>query len=267
MPILSQAFDLHGKVAVVTGGASGIGKATAAVLAEAGAAVVVADIDVAGAEQTVTEIEADGGTATAIAVDTRQRRDLDAAVQRAVDQHGGLDIMCNVAGVPSDGPMAEVPEDEVDRIIGINVKGVLFGCQAAAPAMKARGGGAIVNVSSTGIDVPRFGNGLYAMSKAAVAMMSMMLAGELGVHGIRVNAIAPGATITKFSEHHFYDEHGNRDEARGAEFVERMKEFSPLGVVGEAMDQALLMLYLVSPAAKYATGNIFRVNGGQAMVW
>ncbi|HEV8296360.1 MAG TPA: glucose 1-dehydrogenase [Acidimicrobiales bacterium] len=267
MPTLSQAFDLHGKVAAVTGGASGIGQATATVLAEVGAAVVVADIDLAGAQQTVTTIEKDGGQAAAIAVDTRHRRDLDAAVDAAVARFGGLDIMCNIAGVPSDGPMADVPEEEVDRIIGINVKGVLFGCQAALPAMKARGGGAIVNVSSTGIDVARFGNGLYAMSKAAVAMMSMALAAEYGPHGIRVNAIAPGATITKFTERHFYDEAGNRDEARFAEFVDRMKEFSPLGIVGEAMDQALLILYLVSPAAKYATGNIFRVNGGQSMVW
>jgi NAD(P)-dependent dehydrogenase (short-subunit alcohol dehydrogenase family) len=135
------------------------------------------------------------------------------------------------------------------------------------PAMKARGGGAIINVSSTGIDVPQFGNGLYAMSKAAVAMLSMAIAAEYGPHGIRVNAIAPGATITKFTERHFYNEQGDRDEARFAEFVERMRDFSPLGIVGDATDQAMLILYLVSPAAKYATGNIFRVNGGQSMAW
>jgi 3-oxoacyl-[acyl-carrier protein] reductase len=133
--------------------------------------------------------------------------------------------------------------------------------------MKARGGGVIVNVSSTGIDVARFGNGLYAASKAAVAMLSMAFAAEYGPHGIRVNAIAPGATITRFTERHFFDEQGNRDESRFYDFVERMRDFSPLGIVGEAADQALLILYLVSPAAKYATGNIFRVNGGQSMAW
>jgi 3-oxoacyl-[acyl-carrier protein] reductase len=200
-------------------------------------------------------------------VDTRRRADHDAMVRTATERFGGLDILCNVAGVPSDGPMADVTEEEVDRVIGINLKGVLFGCQAAAPPMRARGGGAIVNVSSTGIDVSRYGNGLYATTKAGVAMMTMALAWELGPHGIRVNAIAPGATVTKFTERLLYDEHGNRDQARFDEFVQRMKDVSALGVVGEPIDQALLILYLVSPAAKYATGNIFRVNGGQSTAW
>ena len=98
-------------------------------------------------------------------------------------------------------------------------------------------------------------------------MMTMALAWELGPSGIRVNAIAPGATITRFTERLLYDDEGNRDQARFDEFVQRMKDVSALGVVGEAVDQALLVLYLVSPAAKYATGNIFRVNGGQSTAW
>jgi 3-oxoacyl-[acyl-carrier protein] reductase len=264
---LVAAFDLSGKVAAVTGSASGIGKATAQVLAEAGAHIVAADIDRAGADATVRDIEEAGGRAVACTVDTRRRAELDAMVASAVEQFGGLDIVCNIAGVPSDGTLADVSEAEIDRMLAINVKGVLFGCQAALPALRARGGGAIVNVSSTGIDVPQFGNGLYAMTKASVAMMSMALAAEYGPHGIRVNAIAPGATITRFTERHFYNEQGERDQARFDEFVERMRDFSPLGIVGEAIDQALLILYLVSPAAKYATGNIFRVNGGQSMAW
>ncbi len=267
MPSVSEAFDLRGRVAAVTGGASGIGRETARVLAEAGAAVIVADVDGPGSARTVADIEAAGGSAVAVTADTRRRADLDAMVATATDRFGGLDILANVAGVPSDGPMAEVSEEEVDRVIGINLKGVLFGCQAAAPAMKARGGGAIVNVSSTGIDVARFGNGLYATSKAGVAMMTMALAWELGPFGIRVNAIAPGATITRFTERLMYDADGNRDQARFDEFVQRMKDVSALGIVGEAIDQALLILYLVSPAAKYATGNIFRVNGGQSTAW
>jgi len=267
MSTVSEAFDLRGKVAAVTGAASGIGRATAEVLAEAGAAVVVADLDGPGAGQTVATIETAGGAAIAVPVDTRRRADLDAMVQAAVDRFGGLDILANVAGVPCDTPLSEVAEDEIDRVLGINLKGVLFGCQAAAPAMRVRGGGAIVNVSSTGIDVARFGNGLYATSKAGVAMMTMALAWELGPSGIRVNAIAPGATITRFTERLLYDDEGNRDQARFDEFVQRMKDVSALGVVGEAVDQALLVLYLVSPAAKYATGNIFRVNGGQSTAW
>jgi len=102
---------------------------------------------------------------------------------------------------------------------------------------------------------------------AETAMLSMVLAAEAGPHGIRVNAIAPGATITNFSQRHLYDEQGNVSQEKFDAFVERMKGFSPLNIVGEAMDQALLILYLVSPAGRYATGNIFRVNGGQAMAW
>jgi len=264
---LAAQFDLDGRTAVVTGGASGIGEATCVVLADAGAAVVVADIDEAGAQRTARSITDAGGRAVGLRTNTTSRADLDAATDRAVAEFGGLDIMCNVAGVPSDGLIEDVTEDELDRVVAINMKGVVFGCQSALRHMKPRKSGVIVNVSSTGIDVAVPGNGVYAMTKAAVAMLSMVLATEAGPHGIRVNAIAPGATITNFSQRHLYDEHGNISQEKFDAFVERMKSFSPLDIVGEAMDQALLILYLVSPAARYATGNIFRVNGGQATAW
>jgi 3-oxoacyl-[acyl-carrier protein] reductase len=207
--MLAAQFDLDGRVAVVTGGASGIGEATSIVLADAGAAIVVADIDETGATRTAQRILDSGGRAVAQRTDTTRRSDLDAAVARAVAEFGGLDIMCNVAGVPSDGHIEDVTESELDRVVAINMKGVVFGCQAALRAMKTRGSGVIVNVSSTGIDVPVPGNGVYAMTKAAVAMLSMVLAAEAGPHGIRVNAIAPGATITNFSQRHLYDDEGN----------------------------------------------------------
>jgi len=264
---LAAQFDLDGQVAVVTGGASGIGEATCTVLADAGAAVVVADIDDAGALRTARRITDAGGRAIGLRTDTSRRSDLDAAADRAVSEFGRLDIMCNVAGVPSDGLIEDVTEAELDRVVAINMKGVLFGCQAALRVMKPQRRGVIVNVSSTGIDVAVPGNGVYAMTKAAVAMLSMVLATEAGPHGIRVNAIAPGATITNFSQRHLYDENGNISQEKFDAFVDRMKSFSPLDIVGEAMDQALLILYLVSPAARYATGNIFRVNGGQATAW
>jgi 3-oxoacyl-[acyl-carrier protein] reductase len=260
-------FDLTGTVALVTGGASGIGAATCEVLAGAGAAVVAADVDEVGAQRVVDALTEAGGRGVAVGVDIRDRASIEAAVDLAVERFGSLDAMCNVAGVPSDGPLSEAPESEVDRVLAINVKGVLFGCQAAARVMKAQGRGAIVNVSSTGIDVPHPANGMYAMSKAAVSMMTMSLAIELGPQGIRVNAIAPGATVTRFTERHFYDEQGNRDEARFGDFVELMRSMSPIGLVGEALDQAYLIQYLLSPAAKYVTGATFRANGGQSMVW
>jgi 3-oxoacyl-[acyl-carrier protein] reductase len=267
MSALTDAFELTGKAAVVTGGGSGIGESTCVTLADAGVAVVVADIDEAAATRTADDITAAGGKAVAVRTDVARRADHDAAVDRAVAEFGSLDIICNIAGIPCDASISDISEAELDRMIGINLKGVFFGCQAAMRVMKQQGSGVIVNVSSTGIDVTNAGNGIYAMTKAGVAMLSMMLATEAGPYGIRVNAIAPGSTITAFSERHKYDEHGNVDEAKWAQFVEGMKHLSPIGLVGEPIDQALLILYLVSPAAKYATGNIFRVNGGQSMAW
>jgi 3-oxoacyl-[acyl-carrier protein] reductase len=192
---------------------------------------------------------------------------VDALVDFGVERFGAVDIMCNVAGVPSDGLVEDVAEAELDRVLAVNLKGVFFGCQAAMRVMKPRRRGVIINVSSTGIDVPIPGNAVYAISKAGVAMLSMVLATEAGPHGVRVNAIAPGATITNFSRRHLYDEQGNVSQTRFDEFVARMRALSPLDTVGEALDQALLILYLASPAAKFATGNIFRVNGGQSAVW
>jgi 3-oxoacyl-[acyl-carrier protein] reductase len=265
--ILSKAFDLSGQVAVVTGGASGISEATCTVLGEAGAAVVVGDLDEKGAVRTAEQIAEQGGRAVGVGVDVTSKTAVDALVDAGVDAFGAVDIMCNVAGVPSDGLVCDVTEAELDRVLAINLKGVFFGCQAAMRVMQPRGSGVIINVSSTGIDVPVPGNATYAISKAGVAMLSMILATEAGPHGIRVNAIAPCATITNFSQRHLYDEQGNISQDRFDDFITRMKSYSPLDTVGEAVDQALLILYLASPAAKFATGNIFRVNGGQAAAW
>jgi 3-oxoacyl-[acyl-carrier protein] reductase len=261
-----SAFSLEGKVAVVTGGASGIGEATAQVLAGAGASVVVGDIALEGAEQTVKSILDAGGHALAHATDVTSRRDVDALVARAVEEYGHLDVMCNVAGVAADGPALDIDEADFDRLMAINAKGVMFGAQAAARQMiEQDGGGSIINVSSTSIDTPAPGYALYAMTKAAVAQLTITMAFELGRHGIRVNTVAPGMTITPFTLRHSYDEDGNLDQDKYDEFVRRMSHLSPLRMVGEAIDQAHLMLYLASDAARWCTGQVWRVNGGQSM--
>ena len=267
MGLLDNMFDLTGKTAVITGAGSGIGEATCLVLAEAGAAIVAADINDAGAKATADQVVGQGGKAVAIRTDVQLRADHDAAADLAIKEFGSVDIYCNIAGIPCDAPVSEISEPDLDRMIGINLKGVLFGSQVAMRVMKEQGGGNIVNVSSTGIDVTDVGNGIYAMTKAGVAMMSMFLATEGGPFGVRVNSIAPGATVTAFSERHGYDADGNRDEVKWEQFLEAMRAAGPLHMVGEAIDQAMLILYLVSPAARYATGNIFRVNGGQSMAW
>jgi 3-oxoacyl-[acyl-carrier protein] reductase len=173
--------------------------------------------------------------------------------------------MCNVAGVPSDGPLGELAEAEFDRVVAINLKGTLFGCQAAVRAMTPRGAGSIINVASGAIDraVPNYG--LYALTKAAVAQLTQTLATEVGAAGIRVNVLAPGITITKFTERHLRRADGSLDPARYDAFLASMKAMSPLGLVGDALDQAWLILYLASDASRYCTGQIWRANGGQTI--
>jgi 3-oxoacyl-[acyl-carrier protein] reductase len=264
---LEGAFRVDGQVAVVTGAASGIGEATALVLAQAGARVVAGDIDYEGASQTAKAISEAGGQAVAVAVDVRSKEQVDALADRAAEEFGQLDVMCNVAGVGNNAIVADVTEAELDRVIGVNLKGVFFGCQAALRHMAPRHSGNIVNVSSSGIDTPYPGLSVYGMTKSAIAFLSMTLAAEVGPLGIRVNAIAPGATESNFSRYRLLDEHGNLDPEKKAAWDQLMAQSSPLGLIGEPVDQAMMILYLVSPAGRFATGNIFRVNGGTSRSW
>jgi len=260
-----ELFRIDDQVAVVTGGASGIGEATAQVLAAAGAAVVVGDIDEEGASRTAKQIGADGGRAVAVRADTSRRADVDALVDRAVSEYGRLDVMCNVAGVGYAKPVADITDDDFDRLIGINLRGVLYGCQAALKMMTPRRSGSIVNVASTVIDSPFPGQALYGMTKSGVAFLSAVLAAEAGPHGIRVNCLAPGATPTNFAAYRYAG--GKVDQEQEAAFQEGMRQMTPLGFLGDARDQAMMILFLVSPAARWVSGNIFRVNGGQSRPW
>ncbi|MGE4606279.1 MAG: SDR family oxidoreductase [Myxococcota bacterium] len=259
---IQKIFDLGGRVAVVTGAASGIGRAVAEVLASAGARVVVGDLDGPGAEETAAAIREFGADAVAHQVDVSQRVQVDALVERATEEWGGLDVLCNVAGVPSDGTLSELTEDEFDRVVGIHIKGTLFGCQAAAAAMAARGGGSIINMASAAIDLAVPGYGLYALTKAAVTQLTQTFAVEVGSQGIRVNVLAPGATITNFTKRHLKNPDGSVNQERFEGFVSAMKSRSPLNLVGEAIDQAWLVLYLASDASRFCTGQIWRANGG-----
>lgn len=258
-------FSLAGRAAVVTGAASGIGRACAEVLAAAGAGVVIGDVDGAGAERTASEIERAGGRAQSLRVDVARRSDVDALAARALDAFGRLDVWCNVAGIAADGPLGALSEAEFDRVVAINLKGTLFGCQAAVAAMAARGGGSIINVASAAIDLPVPNYGLYALTKAAVTQLSQTLATEVGPSSIRVNVLAPGATLTNFTARHLKNPDGSIDQARYDTFVTAMKQRSPLGLVGDPLDQAWLVLYLASDASRYCTGQVWRANGGQTM--
>jgi 3-oxoacyl-[acyl-carrier protein] reductase len=260
-----DVFRLDGRAAVVTGAASGIGRASAEVLAAAGASVVCGDLDEKGAQEVADAIRKDGGRAVAQRANVASKAEVDSLVDRALSEWGRLDAMCNVAGIPADGPLGELSEKEFDRVVGINLKGTLFGCQAALRAMAPRRSGSIVNVASGAIDLAVPNYGLYALTKAAVAQLTQTLATEAGPFGIRVNVLAPGIALTKFTERHSRNPDGSLDPARYDAFVSAMRGRSPLGLVGEALDQAWLVLYLVSDAARYCTGQIWRANGGQTI--
>ncbi len=259
---LLEAFDLTGRAAVVTGAASGIGRATAEVFAAAGAQVLCADIDGDGAEKVAAELS---GASIGHAVNVARKDEVDAMVDRAVAEFGRLDVICNVAGIAMDGALADATEEQLDKVVAVNLKGVLFGCQAAVRAMIPQRSGSIINVSSTAIDTPAPKYGLYAMTKAAVAQLTKTLAFEVGKHGIRVNTVAPGMTVSGFTARHIYEPDGSVNQERYDAFVEQMSRLSPLRTVGEPIDQAHLMLYLASDASRWATGQVWRVNGGQAM--
>ena len=262
-----DVYRLDGRVVIVTGGGSGIGAKTSEVLAEQGATVVVADLNAEGAQKTVDTVTAAGGKAFAMACNVTKRADVERLVSQTVADHGRLDGMCNIAGAMFPGKIEDLEDDVIDAGIDLNLKGVLYGTQYAIRAMKNNGGGSIVNVSSTAIDVPYVGIGVYAFTKDAVAMLSMTAALEAGEHGVRVNSIAPGATLTPFTTWRLYKPDGTLDQEAYDAFVEFSKSQSPLHIVGETVDQAMLIHYLISDASKYATGSIFRVNGGQSMPW
>ena len=260
-------FDLSGRVACVTGAASGIGEAAAETLAAAGAAVVLGDIDGDGADRTRDRIVDWGGRAVSQAIDTTQSDQVNALLAAAVDEFGRLDVMANVAGVGSYGDVVDVTEAELDRVLAINFKGVFFGCQAAMRVMVPQGSGSIINVSATAINTPVGGLSVYAATKAAVAMLTQSLAVEAGPSGVRVNTIAPGFTMTNFVGGHLRDAEGQIDPAEMDSYLKLMRDRSPLGEVCDASDQANLIWFLASDASRYVTGQILRANAGQSIGW
>lgn len=257
-----EAFDLDGRIAVVTGAGSGIGRATAVMLAGAGATVVCADLDGDAAKATAATITDGGGAAEAAAVNVSQSPEVDDLVNRARRDHGHLDVMCNIAGIMHNSLVVDTDDADLDRVLAVNLKGVFYGCRAAARVMTEQGSGSIINMSSGAIDTPAPTIVCYAIAKAGVAQMTKTLAVEVGSHGVRVNAIAPGWIITGMTGRHFTNPDGTIDEERFNAVSAPMRNAAPLGRVGEPDDIAYAVLYLASDASSFVTGQILRPNGG-----
>ena len=234
-------------------------------LAKAGANVAISDIDTAGLEETAGLIERAGGTVEAVTANVAIRAQVDALSQRAMERFGKIDIWVNCAGTILSRPLLDTTEEDLERIVSINLKGVYWGCVAAGRAMRDNGGGAIVNISSGGGESPVPGLSLYSMTKAGVNMLTRTVAKELGPHGIRANAVAPGWIDTPMGLHSFRDAGGLVSPEQYEAALKSRGSVSPLGLTGTPNDIALAVLYLASDASRFVTGQIVRPNGGVAM--
>lgn len=258
--------DIQGHVAIVTGAGGGIGRATAELLAAAGATVVCVDIGDT-LDATVATITANGGAAIARRVDVSRKADVDALVEETVAAYGRLDALVNNAAVIRTQLTADLEEDELDRILSVNLKGVFFGCKAAAKVMAEAGRGSIVNLASSAIDLALPQTVAYSMSKAAVAQLTKCLAAEVGPRGVRVNTVAPGFVVTPMTARHFTNEDGSIDAVKKKAVIAELSRGLVLPEPTEAIDIAQSILFLVSPASRQVTGQILRPNGGISMPW
>ena len=251
-------YDFSDQTAIVTGASSGIGRAIALAFADAGATVLAADVreEPKDADAPTHEaIREAGGTAEYLEVDVSDPAAVEAAVERARD-YGGVDVMVNNAGVHIESPMLETTPDELDQLLGVNVRGVFFGTQAAAADMIERDDpGCVVNTASISSNFAQFDQVQYDATKGAVRMITRGAALELAEDGIRVNATAPGQIATEIHE-------GWTEQAtRGAEEGEFIKPV-PLGRAGFPEEVARATLFLASDEASYVTGELLHVDGG-----
>ncbi len=250
--------ELDGKIALVTGATSGIGRATALRFAGAGARVGLVGRNSESLAEVSAEVQALGGESLEIAADVTSELDARRCVDECVANFGGLDVLVNAAGILSNGTIENTTLGDWDQMMDVNVRAVFHLMQLAVPHLSTRGGGNVVNVSSvTGLRA--FPGVLaYCVSKAAADQLTRCAALELAPKNVRVNAVNPGVVVTDIHKR------GGMDEDKYAAFLEHSKGTHPLGRVGEAREVADLILFLASPRAAWITGVTYSIDGGRA---
>jgi NAD(P)-dependent dehydrogenase (short-subunit alcohol dehydrogenase family) len=247
-----MAGELAGKVTLITGGASGIGRATAVAFAREGAPVVITDVDVAGGEATVHLITTQGGEARFVRADVSQAADVEALIRHAVAAHGRLDCAVNNAGVYSTSPVVDTTEEEWERVIRTNLTGVWLCMKYEIPQMLTQGRGAIVNSASM-VGLVAGSGAAYTASKHGVVGLTKSAAVAYAQRGIRINAVCPGLIRSPMTEPFWAG-----DPPRATPFIAR----HPMGRAGLPEEVAAAVVWLCSDAASFVTGHMLSVDGG-----
>ncbi len=251
--LLTTSMRLANQVALITGGARGIGREIALVFAREGAALALFDVNPEPLAQTVAELRALGRRAEGLAVDVTDGKQVDEGVAKVLDKLGRIDILINNAGVTKDGLLIRMDDAQWDRVLNINLRGTFLCTRAAAKQMLKQRRGRIVSIASIVGIIGNPGQANYAASKAGVIGLTKAVAKELASRGITCNAIAPGFIKTEMTE------------ALPEEAKQRLMGAIPMGALGEPNDVAQAALFLVSDAARYITGHVLVVDGGLAM--
>jgi len=246
-------LDLRGRVAIVTGGAQGIGKSIATQLASAGANVVIADVAEGIAKSTAEEISKKGTEAISVSVDVSSLSSVQEMVKKTLDKFGRIDILINNAGVTRDALVMRMKEEDWDFVLDINLKGAFNCIKAVSPIMMRQKYGKIVNIASIVGISGNAGQANYSASKGGLIALTKTCAKELASRQINVNAVAPGFIQTSMTER------------LPLEVKEKLSSQIPLGKLGKPEDVAGVVLFLVSEEASYLTGEVIRVDGGMAM--
>jgi 3-oxoacyl-[acyl-carrier protein] reductase len=243
-------LELIGKVALITGGAQGIGKAVALLLARNGADLVISDINLAKAQETAKEVQANGRKALALKVDVANLEDVEQMVQTVLEEFHQIDILVNNAGIARDKLILRMTEEDWDAVLDVNLKGTFNCTKVVIRHMSKQKNGKIVNIASVVGEMGNAGQANYSASKAGVIGFTKTIAREFAKRGINVNAIAPGYIETPLTD------------TLSEKVKEELKRMIPLERLGRPEDVAEAVLFLVSGASNYITGQVLNVNGG-----